>query len=216
MYENLNSDDYMNKLVELKEYPLILVDKFGNVYRKDQYKDPQSGKIFCKHNGKPKKLKPNLFYNRKGGYKHLRVVLCTYLMKHKLSINVSRLVALAWVPNPYNKPFVCHIDNNPLNNDYRNLYWGTHKENMEQMVKDGRSTKGRKLSESHRLMLKGHKNSIRGELHYKSKLTNSQRIDIINYWLGGSYSLNKLSEMYNVSRKCIRSIINRGIDFYKI
>lgn len=130
--------------------------------------------------------------------------------------SVSRLVAKAWVPNPYNKPFVCHIDNNPLNNDYRNLYWGTHKENMEQMVNECRSTKGRKLSESHRLMLKGPRNSIRGELHYKSKLTNSQRIDIINYWLEGSYSLNKLSGMYNVSRKCIRSIINRGIDFYKI
>lgn len=140
MYENLNSDDYMNKLVELKEYPLILVDKFGNVYRKDQYKDPQSGKIFCKHNGKPKKLKPNLFYNRKGGYKHLRVVLCTYLMKHKLSINVSRLVALAWVPNPKPEEYnvVMHLDNNPLNNYYKNLKWGTQSINIQQAVREGR------------------------------------------------------------------------------
>lgn len=52
---------------------------------------------------------------------------------------VSRLVAMAWVDNPENKPFVCHKDNNPINNYYKNLYWGTQSENIQQMVKDGRS-----------------------------------------------------------------------------
>lgn len=54
---------------------------------------------------------------------------------------VSRLVALVYIPNPDNKPYVCHKDNNPLNNSSINLYWGTHKENMEQMVRDGKSSK---------------------------------------------------------------------------
>ena len=58
------------------------------------------------------------------------------------SYSVSRLVALAWVPNPDNKPCVCHKDNDPLNNHYKNLYWGTHQENMAQMVVDGRKQKG--------------------------------------------------------------------------
>lgn len=51
---------------------------------------------------------------------------------------VSRLVALVYLPNPDSKPYVCHKDNNPLNNSVDNLYWGTQKENMEQASRDGR------------------------------------------------------------------------------
>lgn len=29
---------------------------------------------------------------------------------------------------------VMHIDNNPLNNHYKNLQWGTHSMNMQQMI----------------------------------------------------------------------------------
>lgn len=42
------------------------------------------------------------------------------------------------IPNPENKPCVCHKDNNPKNNFYKNLYWGTQSENIQQCVKDGR------------------------------------------------------------------------------
>lgn len=51
---------------------------------------------------------------------------------------VHRLVALAYIPNPENKPCVCHKDNNPLNNHVDNLYWGTQAENMSQMRLDKR------------------------------------------------------------------------------
>lgn len=57
--------------------------------------------------------------------------------KHK-RIQASRLVALAWVPNPESKPHVCHKDNNPCNNIHTNLYWGTQKENIQQCIKDKR------------------------------------------------------------------------------
>lgn len=51
---------------------------------------------------------------------------------------VSRLVAITFLPNPENKPCVCHKDNNPLNNQVSNLYWGTYKENTQQMIFDNR------------------------------------------------------------------------------
>lgn len=48
-------------------------------------------------------------------------------------------MALAWVPNPDNKNCVCHKDNNPCNNHYKNLYWGTVSENNAQKQTDGRA-----------------------------------------------------------------------------
>ena len=51
---------------------------------------------------------------------------------------VHRLVALIYVPNPEKLPYVCHKDNVPTNNSYKNLYWGTQEDNMSQASKEGR------------------------------------------------------------------------------
>lgn len=50
----------------------------------------------------------------------------------------SRLVATVYIPNPQNYPVVMHIDNNPENNFYKNLMWGTYSMNTQQAVREGR------------------------------------------------------------------------------
>ena len=42
---------------------------------------------------------------------------------------IHRLVAETYIPNPDNKPQVGHIDENPENNCWDNLYWTTAKNN---------------------------------------------------------------------------------------
>jgi len=59
-----------------------------------------------------------------GGY--AVVGLCKTKVK---TMQVHRLVAIAFITNPENKPHVNHIDKNPLNNNLNNLEWNTASEN---------------------------------------------------------------------------------------
>lgn len=59
---------------------------------------------------------------------------------------VHRLVAIAFMQNPDNKPFINHIDNNSENNCLENLEWCTQKENMQHSVKQGRQELVQKMA----------------------------------------------------------------------
>lgn len=72
-----------------------------------------------------------------------------------LKTGVHRLVAMAFHGMPLSLQEVLHIDHNPLNNCSLNLEWGSHSENVDQTVVDGR----------HRPV------ALCGEYHHKAKLT---------------------------------------------
>lgn len=50
--------------------------------------------------------------------------------KGRKRLNIHRLVALAFIPNPENYPVVNHKDENKLNNDVSNLEWCTSQYNL--------------------------------------------------------------------------------------
>lgn len=45
--------------------------------------------------------------------------------------SIHQLVAETFIPNPERYSEILHLDENNRNNHYKNLKWGTHKENME-------------------------------------------------------------------------------------
>lgn len=57
---------------------------------------------------------------------------------NRSNLYVHRAVAMAYLPNPDNKPHVNHKDNNPSNNRLSNLEWCTQKENMQHAARQGR------------------------------------------------------------------------------
>lgn len=79
------------------------------------------GKVVSLITNKPKILKPSLYR----GYLALEL---NYKGKAKKYL-LHRLVALAFIPNPENKPCVNHKDERKTNNYILNLEWVTHKEN---------------------------------------------------------------------------------------
>ena len=67
------------------------------------------------------------YYDDKDGYKKCTLYTIGGIRKHFM---VHRLVAIHFIPNPENKPFINHIDGNKSNNIVTNLEWCTASENM--------------------------------------------------------------------------------------
>jgi hypothetical protein len=76
-----------------------------------------------------------------GAYKRKQVSLWKDNRQH--TMNVARLVAEAFIPNPDGAPFVLHLDDDATNNMVTNLEWGDHAENVRQMIERNRMPSGR-------------------------------------------------------------------------
>lgn len=127
-------------------------------------------------------LKPSIKNN---GY--LQVTLHNSI-GHKKFISVHCLVAICFIPNPKNKSTVNHKDGNKINNIYSNLEWATHKDQVEHADNMGLR-------------------NIKGSKHKRSKLTDSQVLEIRSRSL--IQNLTSLSEVFQVNKSCICKIVNR-------
>jgi hypothetical protein len=58
------------------------------------------------------------------------------------TLNVHRMIAIAFIPNPLNKRCVDHKDNNPKNNNLTNLSYVTIKENNQNTLMRKDNTSG--------------------------------------------------------------------------
>lgn len=108
----------------------------------------------------------------------------TYHTKKK--IDIHRLVAVNFIPNPDEKEQVNHLDGNKSNNSVSNLEWSTRKENMAHAVELG-------------LM-------ARGEKHWKSSLTKDEVKVIKNLLKTKLFNNQQIAVLVNQSRQTISRI----------
>ena len=94
-----------------------MVEKWVNIENHPSYFISNFGRVFSK---KSNKVMKNRVVS-KNGYQQITL--------DNSQLLVHRLVAQAFIPNPNNLPCVNHKDENPGNNDVRNLEWCTQKYN---------------------------------------------------------------------------------------
>lgn len=101
---------------------------------------------------------------------------------------VHRLVAKAFIPNPYKKGAVNHIDGNRTNNIVENLEWVTARENVLHSFKFG----NRKICKS------VSKNTL---------LTDFQISQIDK--LRELYTVNQIAKLFNIEYQSLKNIIHK-------
>lgn len=124
------------------------------------------------------------------------------LQKQRISKThrVHRLLAEAFMDNPENKRTVNHIDGNKSNNTLSNLEWATHSENSKHAFETGLSKPPVGISQQ-----------VKGEDHFKSKLTEQDVIYIRKNCKenGGEMSNAALARKFDVTRNAIGKIVKR-------
>lgn len=105
------------------------------------------------------------------------------VMIHRRFLLVHRLVAIAFIENPNNKPEINHIDGNPSNNEVSNLEWVTASENLKHSYKIGIRQPNRKIPDC--------------KINEIKKLYQS-----------GNYTQWKIANIFSVNQSVISTIIN--------
>lgn len=117
-------------------------------------------------------------------------VCCLSKNNKRSSVLLHRIVAINFIPNPYNLPEVNHKDGDKSNNSVGNLEWCTRKENIEHSWKNNLTT-------------------CIGEGHHNSKLDNNIVIDIRKKYASGDYSYSKIAKELGINMFTVRNVVKR-------
>jgi len=127
--------------------------------------------------------------NKQSGRDYRRKQVCLSKNGKDYTFNVARLVAQAFIPNPFNYPFVLHLDDDATNNNVANLQWGTHNENCRQAASRDRLKYGQE--------------------HWQSSLSDVDRRSAYEMLLKGE-KINTVAAKFSVKRQVI-SELKRGL-----
>ena len=129
--------------------------------------------------------------NHKDGYK----LICLYKNGKSKTLKVHRLVGIAFLENPDNRPMIDHIDENKANNNIKNLRWATTQDNS-----------------CNRGKTKNNKSGFKGVSFHKPSKTYRAQIKINDKYknLGHFKSAEEASKVYDAKAKELH-----GEFFYK-
>lgn len=155
------------------------IEGFEGLYEVSNYGEVKALERIVENNGgMQRKHERILKQNTKS---HCVVVLCKNGKTY--SRLVHRLVAIAFIPNPENKPVVDHIDTNPMNNRADNLRWVTIQENCMNPLtrmhnsesKKGHAYYGRPLTEDEKDKIRKANTGRKFTEEHKKKLSEAHK-----------------------------------------